>query len=87
MFEIEFRRDTPDGLYRKGDRFMAYGYHWALAFDRTAAGKASVEPYVDRDMFLVWDPFRGWFHVEACFVKPLGAPEPNVGPCGQAELK
>lgn len=86
MFEVEFRRDTSDGRFKKGDRIMVYGYHWALAFDRTADGKPSTQPYIDRDMFIAWDSFMGWFHVEACFVKPAGAAEPNLGPCGQAEL-
>lgn len=84
MFEVEFVKNTPDGRFLKGQKFRAYGHHWALAFERT---ELQVKPYVDVLMVLIWSPFYGWTHVEACYLKPAGAPTPNLGICGEAELR
>lgn len=84
MFKVEFIKSTPDGRFLKGQVFDAYGHHWALAFERTAI---KVQPYVDKVMILIWSEFYGWAHVEACYLKPAGAPTPNLGVCGEAETR
>jgi hypothetical protein len=73
LYKLEvIKNDKASGL-KKGKIVDCFGTHWIVDFHLRTKEELEKDDYTDLLFFLIWIPDKGWFWVEKCHFKPLGA--------------